>query len=57
MDDVAQLDPDLVLDDIDALVLTFAHSLAPHVDAGGEHLRGPLVESEYNPYSEDRMVA
>ncbi len=56
-DDMAKLDPDLVLDDIDALVLTFAHSLAPHVDAGGEHLRGPLVVSEYNPYSDDRMVA
>jgi hypothetical protein len=48
-DDMLKLDPDLELDDIDALVLTFAHALSPHEYAGGEHVRKPLVESDYDP--------
>ena len=48
-EDMLKLDPDLELDDIDALVLTFAHALAAHEMAGGEHLRKPQVESEYDP--------
>lgn len=48
-EDMLKLDPDLELDDIDALVLTFAHALAAHEMAGGEHLRRPMVESEYDP--------
>lgn len=48
-EDMLKLDPDLELDDLDALVLTFAHALAPHDMAGGEHLRGPLVEHDYDP--------
>jgi len=50
-EDMLKLDPDLELDDIDAFVLTFAHALAPHDQAGGEHLRKPLVEHEYDPVS------
>ena len=29
-EDMLKLDPDLELDDIDALALTFAHALSPH---------------------------
>jgi hypothetical protein len=48
-EDMLKLDPDLELDDIDALVLTFAHALASHEMAGGEHMRKSLVEHEYDP--------
>jgi hypothetical protein len=48
-EDMLKLDPDLELDDLDALVTTFAHALAPHEMAGGEHIRRPLVEHEYDP--------
>jgi hypothetical protein len=48
-EDMLKLDPDLELDDIDALALTFAHALAAHDLAGGEHIRRPLVEHEYDP--------
>lgn len=48
-EDMLKLDPDLELDDIDALVLTFAHALAAHENAGGEHVRKPLVVSDYSP--------
>jgi hypothetical protein len=48
-EDMLKLEPDLELDDIDALVLTFAHALAPSALAGGEHPQRPLVEHEYDP--------
>lgn len=44
-------------DDADALALTFAYPLQPHVNAGREGPQKPLVEFEYNPYDEKRMVA
>lgn len=44
-------------DRADALALTFAYPLASHAYAGGEHQHKPLVESEYNPYDPERMVA
>lgn len=44
-------------DRADALVLTFAHPMASHAYAGGLHEAKPAVETEYNPYAEDRMVA
>lgn len=47
----------ITVDDLDALVLTFAHPLAPHINAGGEHPAKPMVETEYDPYSKERMVA
>lgn len=56
-EDMLKLDPDLELDDIDALVTTFAHALSSHSHAGGEHMQKPLVESEYDPYAPERMVA
>lgn len=45
------------LDDIDALVLTFAHPVAANAHAGGEHQVGPPVEIEYDPYDPSRMAA
>ena len=48
-EDMLKLDPDLELDDIDALALTFAHALAPNWNAGGEHPPHSLVEHEYDP--------
>jgi hypothetical protein len=45
-------------DDVDALVLTFAYPLASHPFAG--HIGAdakPLVEWEYNPFSEERLAA
>lgn len=44
-------------DDADALALTFAYPLAPHLDAGGYPPRKPQIETEYDPYSAERMVA
>lgn len=55
-----KLNPDLVevgLDDIDAFVLTFAHALQSHADAGGEHAPRPVVETEYNPFDRAHMEA
>lgn len=45
------------LDDIDALCLTFTHPLAASRDAGGDYPHKPEVQSEYNPYENERMLA
>lgn len=45
--------PDLA----DGLALTFAFPVNRHAHAGGEGPHKPLVESEYNPFSPERMVA
>jgi len=50
-DDMLKIDPDLELDDIDALALTFAHAIAPSALAGGYHQR-PTVEHEYDPIAQ-----
>lgn len=44
-------------DDLDALVLTFAYPLASHAGAGGDYPQKPLVETEYDPFSQERMAA
>lgn len=44
-------------DDADALATTFAYPLASHEYAGGLGPQKPLVESEYDPYAAERMVA
>lgn len=56
-EDMLKIDPDAEFDDIDAFVLTFAHALAPSDFAGGLHPAPPALESEYNPFSPERMVA
>lgn len=45
--------PDLA----DALALTFAYPVASHADAGHEGPHEPLVQSEYDPFSAERMAA
>ena len=48
-EDMLKLDPDLDLDDIDALVTTFAHALSPNANAGGPHLQKPLGSIRLRP--------
>lgn len=44
-------------DKADALALTFAYPLTPNFNAGSERPRKSVVEFEYDPYSEQRMLA
>jgi len=44
-------------DDVDALACTFALPLAKHDHSGHDGPHKPLVESEYDPFSPERMVA
>lgn len=44
-------------DRADALALTFAYPLSAHARAGGGHSIGPVVQSEYDPYAQERMSA
>lgn len=56
-DDLLKDHPDLVLDDLDALALTFGGPLAHNPEAGGDYPHKPQVISEYDPYAPERMVA
>jgi len=56
-EDILDENPNILIDDVDALALTFAYPLAAHAGAGGDHPKAPLVESEYDPFSNERMVA
>jgi hypothetical protein len=56
-EDLLDENPDLDLDTLDAFCLTFGGPLARNADAGGDHPHKPIVEFEYNPYSEERMLA
>lgn len=51
-DIVDKLGEDGLMDDLDALALTFALALYSHDDAGGEHVRKPLVQSDYDPIAQ-----
>lgn len=44
-------------DDADAFVLTFAYPIAAHAGSGGDYPHTPIVESEYDPYSPERMAS
>jgi hypothetical protein len=48
-EDLMEDNPNLVLDDLDALALTFGGPLASNAAAGGDHPHKSLVESEYDP--------
>jgi hypothetical protein len=56
-EDLMSDNPGLVLDDLDALALTFGGPLAASASAGGDFPHEDLVVSEYNPYDPDRMAA
>ena len=56
-EDIMEENPDITLDDVDAWVLTFAYPLSAHAHAGREGPKAPLVEFEYDPFEEKRMVA
>lgn len=56
-EDLMDENPELVLDDLDALCLTFGGPLAANRAAGGEHPHTDLVQSEYDPYAPERMSA
>lgn len=46
------------VDDIDALATSFAYPLAAHANAGGDFPHKPAgAECEYDPYSQERMMA
>ena len=40
----------------DAIALTFAYPVNSHQGAGGDYPKKPLVEFEYDPYSQNRMT-
>lgn len=47
--------PGIIMDDLDAFVLTFGGPLAKNLNAGGDHPHRPLIEFEYDPYSEAHL--
>ena len=58
-EDLLEDNPDLDLDTLDALALTFGGPLHRNANAGGDHPHPPanMAEHEYNPYAEERMNA
>ncbi len=56
-EDILKDTPNVILDDVDALALTFAYPLQAHANAGREGPQKPIVEYEYNPFEDSRMVA
>lgn len=58
-EDIMDEHPEIDLDSLDALVCTFAYPLAAHANAGGDFPHKPrdIAETEYDPFSAERMVA
>ncbi len=56
-EDILADNPGLVLDDLDALALTFGGFLAAHINAGGEGPHTLLHVTEYNPFAPEMMGA
>ena len=56
-EDIMEEHPEISLDDVDALALTFAYPLAAHANAGGEFPTKPLVETEFDPFDPRQMAA
>lgn len=54
-EDLMDDNPNLVLDALDALALTFGGPLAPNAYAGGEGPKQDLIVSEWDPYDLERM--
>ena len=55
-EDIMEDNPGIIMDDLDAFVLTFAGPLARNAFAGGDHPHAPLVATEYDPYNESAML-
>lgn len=58
-EDILEDNPDIPLDDLDALATTFAYPIAANANAGGPHHdHTPATAThEYDPYSSERMSA
>jgi hypothetical protein len=56
-EDILEDNPGLLLDDLDALCLTFGGPLASNPFAGREGPQPALVQTEYDPYAPERMLA
>jgi len=56
-EDIVAENPDIDLDTLDALALTFGGPLAASAAAGGDFPTKPLVESEYDPYAPERLAS
>ena len=57
-EDILEDNPDLELDELDALFCTFGGPIAKNSQiAGGDHPHPPVVEFEYDPYDPQRMLA
>lgn len=56
-EDLIADNPGLILDDLDALALTFGGPLAESRAAGGDFPHDNLVEYDYDPYDPERMAA
>jgi len=56
-EDILEDNPNIILDDLDALALTFGGPLAANAQAGGDFPHPPMVVSEYDPYSPERMAS
>ncbi len=56
-EDILDDNPGLILDDLDALALTFGGPLIANDNAGGDHPHKPLIISDYDPYDHERMWA
>ena len=57
-EDILEDNPGIIIDDLDAFVLTFGGPLARNENAGGDHPhKPPRAEHDYDPFSPERMVA
>lgn len=58
-EDILEDNPDIPLDDLDALITTFAYPIAANANAGGEHHRGDphTAKTEYDPFAQERMAS
>jgi len=56
-EDLMDENPGLVLDDLDALALSFGGPLAPHQGAGREGPQVEIHQTEYNPFDQKFMEA
>lgn len=54
-EDILEDDPDLILDDLDAFVLTFGGPLAANANAGGVHQQHSTNDWDYHPFDIKHM--